>query len=181
MSSMRAGISGTNWTGKSVTIRRLLEQHADSSIDVVSMSQLASRCPYPMVEEQTLDASRWMIDEVRSVIASTPIATTQLFDRSPLDIGVFTLLAQERAGSDGDGSVVEKAFNLLSEFDCVFFVPVTDAWPPNGTVAPPLKRGFALLVDRYMRRAIADRNIPVVHLPWDLDDRCKIVAEALRL
>ena len=176
---IRAGISGTNWTGKSCAIDQFVQRHANVKVNRVTLSEIARDCPWPMVEEQTLDASRWMVNQVRRMVTKPLEAHIQLFDRTPLDILAFTLFAQERAGVQDDDGVVAKVLELIDDFDYIFFASVTDEWPPKGVETPPLKRAFALLMDRYMQHATCEYRLNTIALPWDHEKRQGILTNHL--
>lgn len=176
---IRAGISGTNWTGKSGAIDQFVQRHGNLSVNRVTLSEVSRDCPWPMVEEQTLDASRWMVNQVRRMVMKPLEAHIQLFDRTPLDILAFTLFAQERNGVQDDDGVVAKVLELIDDFDFIFFASVTDEWPPKGVETPPLKRAFALLMDRYMQDATGEYHLNTIALPWDHEERQGILANHL--
>lgn len=173
----RAGLSGTNWTGKTETIRRFVKEHPELSIKTVSLASLVDRCPFPMMEEQTLEGSRWMIEQVRAIYQQDD-AEMQLFDRTPVDIIAFTLYAESRTGN-GSPTVLEDALKLVSYFDILFYVPVVDEWPVN-TSASRSKIQFALKMDSYIRTVIERFSLDMVSLPWDLAKRQSLLSEYLR-
>ena len=91
----RIGFSGTNWTGKTETIQRIVREHSELVINTISLSSLVNECPFPMIEEQTVEASKWMIEQV-GAICSNNNGAIEIFDRTPLDILAFTLYAMDR-------------------------------------------------------------------------------------
>jgi len=173
----RAGLSGTNWTGKTETIRRFVREHSELAIKTVSLTSLVDRCPFPMMEEQTVEASQWMIEQV-GAMCTKDSAEMQLFDRTPVDILAFTLYAESRTGN-GSPTVLEDALELVKYFDILFYVPVVDEWPVN-TSASRSKIQFALKMDSYMRTVIEQFSLDVVSLPWDLAKRQSLLSEYFR-
>ena len=170
----RAGLSGTNWTGKTETIARFAQAHPDLCVETVSLSAIVARCPFPTVQDQTLEASEWIAGQVAVMCAGT-VGPVQLFDRTPLDILAFTLYAQERAEQPGQ-HVVEKVIDLLEHFDTIFYVPVSDAWPSG--IAPPAREvEFAREMDSYIRRAIDQFAPAAIAMPWDLGERQQLLSE----
>ncbi len=99
---IRAGISGTNWTGKSVTIQDFPALHPTLTIETIMLADIARGCPYAMVEGQTPDASRWMLEEVTAVLERPSDVDIQLFDRTPVDILAFTQYAFDRETTPAD-------------------------------------------------------------------------------
>ena len=61
---LRIGLSGTNWAGKTETIRRFLKVHSKLNIEIISLSSLVNQCPFSMMETQTLEGSQWMVNEL---------------------------------------------------------------------------------------------------------------------
>jgi hypothetical protein len=164
----RAGLSGTNWTGKTETIRTFVAEHSELAIRTVSLSSLVDQCPYPMMEEQTIEASQWMIEQVETICAKNS-ADMELFDRTPVDILAFTLYAEKETGHR-DPTVVEHALELLKFFDTLFYVPLSNEWPVN--VRPSEKKvKFARLIDSYLLKAIDHFVLDVITLPWDFTER----------
>ena len=180
---MRIGLSGTNWTGKSTTISSLQDRLTDRDLDVVSLSQIGSRCPYPMQMEQTLDASRWMVREVQARIDGAHPDQIQIFDRSPIDILAFTMLAGDRAGSDGDAEpILQQILGMVRSFDCLFFIdlPCPEEWPPPQVIATPSKTAAALLANRYMQVAIKKNGLTMNLLPWSIEERVDAILAIIR-
>jgi hypothetical protein len=90
---LRIGLSGTNWTRKTTTIQQVARALDPVPVDIVSLSSFVQQCPFPMGPVQTLDGSKWMVDQVAQILARPiPAGTVQIFDRTPLDILAFTLL-----------------------------------------------------------------------------------------
>ena len=172
----RAGLSGTNWTGKTETIRRIVREHSELAIRTVSLSSLVDRCPLPMIEEQTVEASHWMIEQVSAICADNN-GGIELFDRTPLDILAFTLYALNRTGGSNQ-AVLEDCLGLVRHFDCLFYLPVSDEWPVNTSVSQS-KIHFALKIDSYIRKAIEQFSLDVVSLPWALVEREVMLSEYL--
>jgi len=173
---LRVGFTGTNWTGKTETIRRLLEIHKDASVAIVSLSDYVTKCPFPMKEKQTLDGSRWMVEQVCNAMDG-PHVDLQIFDRTPLDILAFTLYAQRRAAACKP-RLLQSILELTSQFDHVFYLKPSDQWPVNINVAPGQVR-FARKMDYYIRKSLDQAPIPVIELPWDMRERCRVVSECL--
>ena len=170
----RAGLSGTNWTGKTETIQRFVREHSELAIRTVSLSSLVDRCPFPMMEEQTVDGSKWMVEQVSAICADNN-GGIELFDRTPLDILAFTLYAMDRTGGRNQ-MVLEDCLGLVRRFDCLFYLPVSDEWPVN-TSASQRKIQFALNIDSYIRKAIEQFSLDVVSLPWGLTEREVMLSE----
>ncbi len=175
---IRAGISGTNWTGKSTTLRDFIDQHAAVKTETVVLSDVARRCPHPLVEDQTPQASRWMLDEVSAILQRTCNVDLQLFDRTPLDILAFTQYAFDRETTRADQALMSAIERLLTKFDTIFYVPIENPWPV-GVRPAPKRVAFALLMDRYLVQMIDRHGIDVVRLPWKLDERPPTIARHL--
>lgn len=177
---MRAGISGTNWTGKTETIQDFVDQHPTIKIETFVLADIARGCPYPMVEGQTPDASRWMLDQVTAVLEQPSNADVQLFDRTPLDILAFTQYAFDRETTPADQTLMSDIHRLLAKFEAIFYTSFANDWPV-GTQPAPSEVAFALLMDRYINQMIDRLAIDVVRLPWKLSERPPIIAECLGL
>ncbi len=172
----RIGLSGTNWTGKTETIRRFVKEHPELSIKTVSLASLVAKCPFPMREDQTVEASRWMIEQVKAICQQDG-AEIQLFDRTPVDILAFTLYAESRTGN-GSTTVLEDALDLVKYFDIIFYLPVSNEWAANQS---PGQNGiqFVQQMDSYIRKAIDQFSLDVVSLPWDLGERQRLLSKHL--
>jgi hypothetical protein len=176
---IRLGLSGTNWTRKTTSIAGLLPRLAPASVDSVSLSKLVAQSPHPMRENQTVDASRWMIAQVRTVIGSGRTFDCQVFDRTPLDIMAFTRYAIDRAQAIDASSVLDDVLELSAAFDLIFFCRPQGEWPSPVTPTEDLKQ-FALLIDGLMESSVSMMRAPVVTLPWDAGERLKIILDSLR-
>jgi len=127
-----------------------------------------------MMEEQAPEASRWMVGQVQAKLDAPGNFEIELFDRTPVDILGFTHYTFDRLGIPADRTLISDILRLLSSFDRVFFVSPSNEWPV-GVDPPPSKIGFALLMDWYMRRAIRDHALPIIELPWSLEERQSII------
>lgn len=172
----RAGLSGTNWTGKSETIRRFVEERPNFRITTVCLSSLVARCPFPMKEQQTLEGSQWMIEQVEAICKKDG-GEIQLFDRTPLDILAFMLYAQ-RQTAEHSPALLKNCLDLLRYFDMLFYLPVSDEWPVNGC-ANRNEMLFAREMDSYIRKAIDRFSLDVVWLPWEFCERQALLSEHL--
>lgn len=172
----RIGFTGTNWTGKTETIRRFLEIHNNSLVTLISLSDFVAECPFPMKKEQTLDGSRWMVEHIIQAM-NRPYANLQIFDRTPLDILAFTLYAQNRTNTYVP-ELVQIILELILKFDFVFYLRPSDQWPVNVKIIPK-EVIFARKIDRYIREALEQTPMSVTELPWDMNERCCVVSECL--
>ncbi len=177
---IRAGISGTNWTGKSATIRSFVESHRATKVETIALSTLGGNCPHPMVEEQTADASRWMLNELAGLLERPSNADVQLFDRTPIDILAFTQYAFDRQAACTDEALIKDITELLPQYNTIFYARISDHWP-LGTAPPPNEVAFALLMDRYMKQLIARLEVEVVWLPEELRERVQVITGHLGL
>jgi hypothetical protein len=171
---LRIGLSGTNWTGKTETIKRFLRMHRDILIETMALSPLVTRCPFPMGENQTLEASLWMIEQVKTLLGDSD-AEVQVFDRTPLDVLAFTLYVQDHTHSK-NREILDNARQLIVQFDAVFYAELSHEWPISVHVTPDRIR-FARLMDSYLRKAIEEFQVDVVPLPWKLDERDRLLSQ----
>ena len=173
---MRIGISGTNWTGKTTTVDTFCARHQDYSIARIALKDLVERSPFPMMENQTPDGSRWITEQLSPLLESAGPFT--VFDRCPLDVLAFSLYSFERNEIAPEDVLVRGLIELAQRFDVLFYCSPSDEWPP---VAFPgtAKVGFALLMDWYMRRAIRTYGLEARALPWSLADRQRVLDRLL--
>ena len=173
---LRIGLSGTNWTGKTETIRRFLSVHSTLNIEIISLSSLVDQCPFSMMETQTLEGSQWMVEQVR-IILDNPNGEIQLFDRTPLDILAFTLYAENRMNEENP-EIINSILSLFRYFDYVFYFQPSDEWPQDICTTQD-KAEFALQIDCYMRKAIVLFSLEVIPLPWQFAERQRLLSEYL--
>ncbi len=173
---LRIGLSGTNWTGKTETIRRFLKVHSRLNIEIISLSALVDQCPFSMMETQTLEASQWMVDQVRAILNNDG-DKIQVFDRTPLDILAFTLYAENRVNEENP-EIINSILGLLRYFDFIFYLQPLDEWLPNICTTQD-EIDFALQIDCYMCKAIELFSLEVITLPWQLAERQRLLSEYL--
>jgi len=178
---IRVALSGTNWTGKSTTIEIFTRRNPKLHISTFELSELVTRCPYPMVQDQTTDGSEWMIYELQKILAQPISAEIQIFGRSPIDILAFTYYAIEKNQANANEKLIERIILLINEFDRLFFVAPHIDWPVNVKPHPrPEKIAFALLLNYYMLKVIQKYAINVIQLPWNLDKRQQVLQKYLQ-
>jgi hypothetical protein len=180
----RFGLSGTNWTRKTTTIRRLEIALHPRPIEIVSLSAFIARCPYPVRQDQTLRTSRWMVEQVSNVLAHQIASdAVQIFDRTPVDVCAFTLYASERPEAVGRTQEVTELINEIraqyARFDRIFICRPGDEWP-NPVLPSEKDLVFAKLIDEYLDRATALGNERVIELPWESDARLSEILTWLR-
>lgn len=153
---IRIGISGTNWTGKSSTLQAVLRLCPPDHV-LVSLSQIVSKCPFPTGQDQTLEASEWVLQEVRKAEERLPVETsTVLYDRTSLDILAYTLYAGELRPGKDNGTIdqlVNAAVEHMQSFARIFYAPVDISWPHGPREAEEVR--LATLMEGYLRRAAA--------------------------
>lgn len=171
---LRIGFSGTNWTGKSESLYRFINEYPYYDVEIVSLSKLVDLCPYPMIQKQTLDGSKWMVDQVVNILEN-PKEEIQIFDRTPLDILAFTLYASYQT-KEQDLNLITEILGLFKYFNTLFYVQPSSEWPVDIHKSKSKVR-FAQLIDLFMREAIKHLNIKVVALPWDLSIRQLILED----
>ena len=173
---LRVGLSGTNWTGKTETINRLTGICSIGPVRTISLSSLVAKCPYPMMENQTIDGSKWMVEQVKGIFRSSN-GEIEIFDRTPVDILAFTLYALERTGEHDEG-VLDDCVELLRHFDRVFYLPPSEDWPV--VVCPTESQiRFARQMDVYIRRAVKEFSVEIETLPWEFEERQRLLSEFL--
>ena len=176
---MRIGLSGTNWTGKTSTIDAVVSSHQAGRMDVVSLSTLVGQCPYPMMEDQVLDGSRWMYSQVDRLLQKPLRSGIQLFDRTPIDILAFTQYVYDRDQQEVDSQLMGQLRALCDQFAVLFLLRPGDEWPV-GIGPEPGKVAFARRIDHCLCQVIHDYDVEVVELPWDLNARRLAITDRLR-
>lgn len=173
---IRVGFTGTNWTGKTRTISEVVEIQKDISLEIVKLSKFVAECPFPMKEKQTLEGSQWMVEQMRNAM-NKKCADLQIFDRTPLDILAFTFYAQRRTATS-TAELTEDILNLAERFDCIFYLKPSENWPVGVHVSPE-QIDFAKKMDTYIQKAMEQSPIQVIELPWEMNERVRIVSEYL--
>lgn len=179
----RIGLSGTNWTRKSTTVRGLAHSLRPRRVEIVRLSNYVRDCPYPTGRDQTLDASKWIVDQLASTLQRTlPDGTIQIFDRTPLDVLAFTLYAADRNEPSAGHSkrsiarLVDAIRFLGTYFVLVFLCRPAGGWPaPESPSLEALE--FARTMDRYLVTASRDWTSEIVELPWGSNARIRYIAD----
>lgn len=174
----RIGISGTRWTGKSTTVRTIVKQNSQVTIETFALGSLVEECPHATGEHQTLEASRWVTDRLAEILASPSTANVQVFDRTPVDVFAYTLLAQG-GKKDRGREIFDDLLDLVRRFDRIFFVRVSEQWPPDGPHSET-EIEFALKMDGLMAEAVRRFKLDVCILPWDLAARHDIISTYIK-
>lgn len=174
----RIGISGTRWTGKSTTVRTIVKQNPQLTIETFALGSLVEECPHATGEHQTLEASRWVTDRLAEILASPSTANVQVFDRTPVDVFAYTLLAQG-GKKDRGREIFDDLLDLVRRFDRIFFVRASEQWPPDGPHSET-EIEFALKMDGLMAEAVRRFELDVCILPWDLAARHDIISTYIK-
>lgn len=175
---LRIGLSGTNWTRKTTTIQQVAAALSPTPVEIVSLSSLVQQCPFPMGPAQTLDGSKWMVDQVTSILARpVPVGTIQVFDRTPLDILAFTLYAAERTAglpascaAESAAGVSDTILSLAVHFMLIFVCRPGGEWPAPET-PPSDMLAFAKKMDSFMSLAAGYWKSQLCELSWDAGQR----------
>ena len=177
---MRVGLSGTKWTGKSTTIAAL---GATTTVDVVSLSPIVARCPWPVEVHQTLEASEWVLDRLQELLASPHReGLQQVFDRTPLDVLTFSVHAHRIASPpsvDRFAAVEQRALSFLRHFDRIFLTGRHQHWPSPKTPTEESRR-FSIYIEELMDELIRTYRIEVVRLPNEIPERVRLLQNYLQ-
>ena len=167
----RVGFSGTSWTGKSTIIDLLAGQ---SDAEIIRLTSLVSACPYPTGLTQTLEASRWVKNELRRILDRPRERQLQLFDRTPVDVITYTLHSAQ--GDEGKcRDIIDDLLKQITTFDKIFFTGSSEMWPVDQSITAD-EREFAVHIEQMMRHSINRYGLDVADLPWPLTERLQILA-----
>jgi len=179
---IRAALSGTNWTGKSTTIKTFCTRHLEIDISKFELSTLVKQCPYPVIQEQSMDSTEWIVGRLGNLLAQPIEAKIQLFDRSPIDVLAFNSYILARDQIAPNKKLTENIMLLVQQFDVLFLTQPGIVWPVDVNPTPdPNKVTFAKLIDRYILEVIEAHSIPIIELPWNLNERQNILDKYLQL
>lgn len=179
---IRAALTGTNWTGKSTTINTFCTRHLEIDISKFELSTLVKQCPYPVIQEQTMESTEWIVGRLGNQLAQPVDAKIQLFDRSPIDVLAFNSYIITRDQIAPNKKLTENILLLTQQFDVLFLTQPGKDWPVDVNPTPdPNKIAFAKLMNLYILKIIETHSIPVVDLPWDLNERQNILDKYLQL
>lgn len=180
--TVRIGFSGTNWTRKTTTINRLVKAINDRPVKVIALSDFVRRCPYPMGQDQTLDASRWMLDQLEPVLRTRPPSSEiQVFDRTPLDVIAFTLYAADRCGKRASIDVtrlIDAIREIGAQIDLVFLCRPNADWPSPERPSE-VAQTFARQIDHYFTEALYLYTWQVLEMPWSVERRLSMIVTYL--
>ena len=167
----RIGIAGTNWTGKTTLAQALAGHYRDRHVVVVPLRDLVKKCPYPMLDKQTMDGSHWMVEQLRELLAKSSPVDVEVFDRCPVDVMAYTIHAGGNLMSD---NIFQDLRELNQRFDRVYWLRPGEKWPMGG-VRDDSRLEFARRMDGLMAQAIERLDLGVVVLPDDHDARLEAV------
>lgn len=170
---MRIGISGTNGTGKSTTIVKLIGSMPGVAVDMVRLNEIVASCPYPTGQEQTVEASVWVTNQIKSIL-DKPTSILQVFDRTPLDVMAFTQYINYRDQSDKSEKLIQEIESQLNRLDIVYFVRPSSKWLDRNCVAP-IEASFSLLIDHFTTISVSDVGREIIELPEDVERRIEII------
>lgn len=143
---------------------------------MVSLSRFVADCPYPMRDQQTVDASLWMVGRVSDALEEQVDNDFQIFDRSPLDVMAFT---RHASGQQDASDLLERIAQLSAEFHVIFLCTPAGEWPAPETPSESEQR-FALYIQELMEQSVSLMRTSVVRLPWESEDRLELIATTLR-
>ena len=111
--SLKVAVSGSHSTGKS-SFLRLVKQHLDiRNIQYTIVADMATRCPFPILKQQTIESSLWMIStSVAEEIAALNKTGIVLIDRPIIDTWPY-LMAVTSHDLPGDSNAV------LATYECI--------------------------------------------------------------
>ena len=179
---MKVGFTGPDSVGKSTLIaavRRAMESHGHR-VHVISTGDIARTSPLPVVEDQTSEASAWIINAVRNAEAvAAESGDIVLADRTALDVYVFQKLSRNSADAAKLEELVRHSLAGYRAVCCAFIDPAIPVCAENLPTANYSGR------DRfeYEMQAAAARWAGVtefVLLPHNEGDRLSLVLQLLK-
>jgi len=182
---LKIGFTGTDSTGKSTVINKLAKLVSNGhTIKVLSIGDIARHSPYPVIEQQSIESSYWILKQVISSELTLQYETDVLIcDRTVLDIWVFSML------SAINGLISHQALYLFSQevrawlrtYKVVFYGVIDNSIPvnvnnvPNGNLKMREQFEELLLIGIETFKA----ETVFVKLPSTLEERIALVRSAL--
>jgi nicotinamide riboside kinase len=178
-SRFKIAFIGTHGVGKTTLCYGLAARLKRRDVAIEVVHEVARRCPLPINEETSVAAQSWIL---HSQIAEELVAQARypvvVCDRSVLDNYVYLLLAAGR--QEGPETLVRF---WMQSYDLLVHVPLLEQPSPDGIRSPD--PGFQRAVEERVRRELAERKLPALHLDsaaragW-LDEVERSVWERLR-
>jgi nicotinamide riboside kinase len=154
----KAAFLGSHGVGKTTLCYGLAARLKARDLGVEVVHEVARRCPLPINQQTSLAAQSWILHtQVAEELVAAHRYPVVLCDRSVLDNYVYLLLA---AGRQPHLEPLLAAW--LRGYDLLVHVPILDLPSPDGIrAADP---AFQRAVEDRLRRELAERRLPVLHL-----------------
>lgn len=182
---MKIGITGTESVGKSTLITNLISLLARNySVKALSIGEVARHSPFPLIEQQNLKSSHWILNEVKHRETALQNEADILFcDRTVLDIWVFAKLSSLK------GIITSTELDLfgkeihtcLKTYQSIFYgvidenIPVSLSNLPNGNLEIRDKFEEVLLkgIDKFQNATV------FTVLPNNLQERISLMVSRI--
>lgn len=183
---MKIGITGTYSTGKSTLIQSLTQvmDEYGSDYGITTVSGIASRCPFPLNKDQTLEGTLWILNEVVNMeLVFQDAYEVTIADRTVIDVWAMGRWAwQNRRGTP----ILEKLITQITAtwaptYDIIFRTKIDTLREPNWPKIPDRDLEFRTLVDALQEACVETFGLDVIELPHDKKERVSTILKHIGL
>jgi nicotinamide riboside kinase len=156
--SLKIGFIGTHGVGKTTLCYGLAARLKARDVVLEIVHEVARRCPLPINEATGLASQAWILHtQIAEELVAQARYPVVVCDRSVLDNYVYLLLAAGR--QEAPQALIDF---WIAGYDLLVHVPIVEDLSPDGVRSQD--PGFQQAVEDLLRRELADRDLPALHL-----------------
>lgn len=149
---------GSHGVGKTTLCYGLAARLKRHDVAVEVVHEVARRCPLPINEETSVAAQSWILHtQIAEELVAQARYPVVVCDRSVLDNYIYLLLAAGR--QEAPQALIDF---WIAGYDLLVHVPIVEELSPDGVRSPD--PGFQQAVEDLLRRELAERGLPAMHL-----------------
>jgi GTPase SAR1 family protein len=189
MSSIKIAVGGAHSTGKSTFLKRLAAALKDRGVSCEVVSDLASKCPLPILKDHTVESTLWIVTSgIAAEIKAAYAAKVALVDRPVVDAWAYLMAGKngttQNFDSPGAITVQDTIRDWLPTYDLVYKSCLDESIPVENAKGRVLDAGYRTEVARQMERSydrfdIQSRDLSVANADAALSFALQRVEQAL--
>jgi molybdopterin-guanine dinucleotide biosynthesis protein len=158
MRSVKVAVSGAHSTGKTTFLQRTAEILNDNGISSHIVTDLAIKCPLPILRQHTVESTLWLVSTgLAEEIAAAHKSNVVLVDRPVLDAWAYWMAVLpnvETASVTPKFKTLESTIkNWLPTYDLIYQTQIDGSIPVEDNKGRELDESYRLEIGRQMKLA----------------------------
>ena len=185
MKTLKIAVSGAHSTGKTTFLNGLKKSIQSLGFQCSMVSDLASRCPLPILREHTIESTLWIVSTgIAEEIEAAYKANIVLVDRSLLDAWAYLMAIfsepPEAKLSPKFKTLESTICNWLPTYTIIYQTQIDTTLPIQDNKGRDLDPDYRIKIERQMNLAFQNFNVQSRILSRDTSHEMELLTNYVR-